>query len=363
MSSAESTTSSAAPAPPANAARRRYFGLRSRSGTAAPVPDAAESVRQEEPQQHSSASDEPDNDGGAGLLFASDYDHPDDPDRDETTQGRPRGPMLAAAAIAGAVLISVPIVVLGLSDDDEQQTVSTESVDSLALEPDMSDDEPPSMYVVESPSPTSSPSASKPDSEVKKEAPQVVTKKKPVEQATPKKEEAKKSDPLTPRQLANALSKRVNVQLQSVETGKCADIPYNGKGKADGPVIQFGCRSTTTDNQLWDFEVVEGDGGPGGASLFVIKNRKDGLCVDLPANAAPAHGTKIIEYHCNAASTDNQRWWLDPHPGGYWVRNSTNNRCMAVDGGREAGDDARLKVTDCGDTAQSAQRWKVVQVN
>ncbi|WP_326813241.1 RICIN domain-containing protein (plasmid) [Streptomyces scopuliridis] len=370
-SSAEPATSSAAPAPSSDGpARRRYFGLRSRSGAAEPVPDAAESARREEPQrQHSSASDEPDNDGGAGLLFASDHDHPDDPDRDEATQGRPRGPMLAAAAIAGVLLISVPIVVLGLSDDDERQTVSTKPVDGLALEPNMSDDEPPSTYVVESPSPSSSPSASKsaaskPDTEVK-ETPQVVTEKKPVEQATPKmevKKEVKKPDPLTPRQLANALSHRVNVQLRSVETGKCADLPYFGKGKVDGPVRQYDCRPTTKDNQLWDLKVVDENGGPGGASLFVIKNRQDGLCVDLPNNGAAAHGTKISQYHCNGTSADNQRWWLDPHPGGYWLRNVLNNRCMAVDGGRAAGDDARLKVTDCGDTAQSAQRWSVVSV-
>ncbi|MEV5872562.1 RICIN domain-containing protein [Streptomyces tendae] len=259
----------------------------------------------------------------------------------------------------------MPIVVLGLSDDDEGQTVSAKPVGDLPLKPTLSEDEPPSTYVIESPAPSSSPSVSrsaapKPNTKVK-EATQAVTEKKPMEQVTPKKE-TKSPTPLTPRQLVNALSNRVNVQMRSIETGKCADLPYFGKGQADGPVRQYDCRPTTKDNQLWDLKVVDADGGPGGASLFVIKNRQDGLCVDLPGNGSPPHGTKIIEYHCNGTGMDNQRWWLDPHPGGYWLRNSTNNRCMAVDGGRAAGDDARLKVTDCGDTAQSAQRWSVVSV-
>ncbi|WP_181849692.1 RICIN domain-containing protein [Streptomyces parvulus] len=287
--------------------------------------------------------------------------------------------MLVAASIAGALLIAIPLLVAG---QDEREPERTETKNATGTVPHSESSDIPVAYRNE-------PSASAVTQDGRKhegrgqkakdvgtpplgEQPlsspsptALMLQKRPGAKVEPRKSpevaEEKSSAPTT-RQLVNALSSRVNAQLKSAETGKCADLPYFGKGKVDGPITQFDCRPTTSDNQLWDLKVVDADGGPGGASLFVIKNRKDGLCFDLPYYGAPAHGTKISQYPCNGTSADNQRWWLDPHPGGLWIRNVTNNRCMAVDGGRAAGNDARLKVTDCGDTAQSAQRWVIASV-
>ncbi|MEV5807218.1 RICIN domain-containing protein [Streptomyces parvulus] len=302
---------------------------------------------------------------GPGTGSRTDYDPPGN---------RPKKPMLAAASIAGALLIAVPLLVAG-QDEREPERTETKNAAGTVLESEPSDI--PVVYSTESPHSSVGQEEKKEESKgvgtpsLRKQAlgsppPTMLMPQKRLQaKVEPRKSpEAlkKESSAPTPRELGNALSARVNAQIKSAETGKCADLPYFGKGKVDGPIRQFDCRPTTGDNQLWDLKVVDTDGGPGGASLFVIKNRKDGLCFDLPYYGAPAHGTKINQYPCNGTSADNQRWWLDPHPGGMWIRNATNNRCMAVDGGRAAGDDARLKVTDCGDTAQSAQRWVIASV-
>ncbi|WP_326615406.1 RICIN domain-containing protein (plasmid) [Streptomyces scopuliridis] len=290
---------------------------------------------------------------------------------DDPPGDRFKKPLLAAASIAGALLIAVPLLVAGQNEREPDRT-PPKNVAGPVLDTERS--ALPDTRTSESPPPQVKPSKEEKDDEEEEKKKQQNYKKPPsastvtpfiagkLEPRETPKEVKKKPPTPTARELANALSHRVNVQLRSVETRKCADLPYFGKGKVDGPVRQYDCRPTTKDNQLWDLKVVDENGGPGGASLFVIKNRQDGLCVDLPYYGAAAHGTKISQYHCNGTSADNQRWWLDPHPGGYWLRNVLNNRCMAVDGGRAAGDDARLKVTDCGDTAQSAQRWSIVSV-
>jgi hypothetical protein len=282
--------------------------------------------------------------------------------------------MVAAAAIVGAVLICVPLLVLALSRDDDR-TVETAPVGGTALAPGTSDDLPAVDYQADSPSPSASSSASGPKSDAR-------AKSKPLPSASPtadtekkaaprpdaektaddgaKKPKAEKSPAITARQLANALSARVNAQLKNVATGKCADLPDFDKGSVDGPVSQFNCRPTTQDNQLWDLKVANADGGPQGASLFVIKNRKDGMCMDLPNYGSVAAGTKVTEYHCRP-DADNQLWWLDPRSGGYWIRNVASNLCMSVVGGGSAGNDARLQVVRC-DSGSSALRWSVVSV-
>ncbi|WP_431997210.1 RICIN domain-containing protein [Streptomyces fungicidicus] len=294
--------------------------------------------------------------------------------------GRLRGPMVAAAALVGAVLICVPLLVLGM-DREEEWTVGTAPVGGTTLEPGTSEDLPAADYRAASPSPSATPSgtgdasgspaASEPKSkpepagsaeavaEVKASPTPGTAKKAGGEEGKPK---AEKSPAITPRQLANALSTRVNAQLKNVATGKCADLPYFDKGSVDGPVSQYNCRPTTGDNQLWDLEVTDADGGPQGASLFVVRNRKDGLCMDLPNYGGVAPGTKVTEYHCARSRADNQLWWLDPKSGGHWIRNVASGLCMSVAGGGSAGNDARLQVVRCGDSGGSALRWSVVSV-
>ncbi|MFF0220956.1 RICIN domain-containing protein [Streptomyces sp. NPDC004629] len=357
----------ASPAP----APRRLFGRR--SAPAAAEPASAEQGHQREPEQRqrqAAASDGPEPDAGAGVLFAGGDDGPDDPNAAGASPGRPRGPMLAAAAIAGAVLISVPFLVLALSGDDER-TVNAAPVGGTTLDAGLPD-EPAADYAAESPSPSpsASPSPSKSASpsaspaEVKA-APRPVVKETAAAKPTAKpttETKAKKAPAPTTRQLVNALSNRANALLLNVATGRCADIPGYGHGSVDGAVNQHSCITTSADNMLWDLKVTDPDGGPGGASLFVITNRKDGLCLDLPYYGSVAPQTKVSEYYCDGTNADNQQWWLDPRPQGYWIRNIASNLCMSVIGGRNAKDDARLYVVRCGDNELSAQRWMISQV-
>ncbi|MER6524756.1 RICIN domain-containing protein [Streptomyces sp. NPDC001508] len=359
----------ASPAP----APRRLFGRRSASATAEPA--SAAQGHQPEPEQRqrqAAASDGPEPDASAGVLFAGGDDGPDDPDAAGASPGRPRGPMLAAAAIAGAVLISVPFLVLGLSDDDGNRTVNTAPVAGTTLDAGLSDDKPAATYAAESPSPSASvspspsrsasPSAS--PAEVKA-APRPVVKERAVVRPTAKPQtgtKVKKAPAPTTRQLVNALSNRVNVLLLNVATGRCADIPGEGHGSVDGAVNQHSCITNSADNMLWDLKVTDPDGGPGGASLFVVTNRKDGLCLDLPYYGSVSPQTKVSEYYCDGTNADNQQWWLDPRPQGYWIRNIASNLCMSVTGGKNGGEDARLYVVKCGDNQLSAQRWMISQL-
>ncbi|MET7320224.1 ricin-type beta-trefoil lectin domain protein [Streptomyces sp. NPDC005549] len=373
------SAATAAPTPDGTA-RRRFFGLRSRSESTEPAPEEADPARAEgtRPEQ-STADEEPDNDGRSGLLFASDHDHPDDPGPDEASPGRPHGPMIAAAALAGAVLIGVPIIVfVGTSDDDRptEQSVSSKPVGGEPLEPNMSDDKPPADYVAESPSPSASPSTAKktaPEAvaEVKK-VPAADTEQAPAkaESAAPRKaesaapgKETEKPAPPTRRQMANALSGKANVMLKNQLTGLCVDVPGEGKGKPAGALKQGTCRATTADNQIYDLKVVDKDGGPQGSTLFVIKNRKSGLCLDLSYYKSVRPGSKIMEYHCNSTTADNQLWWLDPNEYGNRVRNVvSNNLCMGVAGGDRSELDAALQLQTCSGKVFSSQRWMVSQL-
>ncbi|MDJ1642762.1 RICIN domain-containing protein [Streptomyces pakalii] len=360
-SAATATVTASTPEGPA---RRRFFGLRSRSESTGPAPEPGAGP------EPSSAAEEPDNDGRSGLLFASDHDHPDDPSPDEAGPGRPHGPMIAAAALAGAVLIGVPIVAIFGPDDDSrtEQWVSSKPVGGEPLEPNMSDDKPPADYVAESPSPTASPTAGKktapePVAEVKK-VPVADTELAPAkaESAAPGKKAAEPAPP-TPRQLANALSNKANVMLKNQRTGLCVDVPGEDAQKPAIPLKQGTCRATTADNQLYDLKVVDKDGGPQGSSLFVIKNRKSGLCLDLASYKAVTPGSKIMEYHCNGTTADNQLWWLDPNKHGNRIRNAvSNNLCMGVAGGDGSKLDAALQLQTCSGKEFSSQRWMVSQL-
>lgn len=345
---------------------------------------AAEKEREQEQESRPAAEPAAEGEATAAVGLAATGDAAGDtkanaaPAADETAPGRLRGPMVAAAALVGAVLICVPLLVLALSGEEER-TVETAPVGGTTLDPGASDDLPAAAYQAAPPSPSESPSAAKPSSAspaapkaepapagpVTAEAegtsePRPQTEKTAEDKAEDKAEpKTKKSPEITARQLANALSTRVNAQLRNVATGKCADLPYYDKGSVDGPVSQYNCRPTG-DNQLWDLVVADADGGPRGASLFVVKNRKDGLCMDLPNYGSVAPGTKVTEYHCRPAA-DNQLWWLEPASGGYRIRNAASDLCMSVAGGGSAGNDARLQVVRCG-SGSSALRWSVVSV-
>ncbi|MFJ1647485.1 RICIN domain-containing protein [Streptomyces sp. NPDC088258] len=285
---------------------------------------------------------------------------------DEPPGSRPKKPMLAAAAIVGAILIAVPFLVAG-QDDREPERTRTQNAAGTVLDTERS--AVPDTYTSESPTPSVKPSKEVKEKEKEKPVvPQVQQQtlapspsaSETTEPDKPKKEKKVKVKELTAaeklRQWANGRSGVQNTVIKNAATGQCVDIGGYGKGKPTEPVNQYPCNNTTADNQLWNLDIVDKDGGPQNAPLFLIRNSKDGFCLDVGYyNARPA-GSKVSEFHCNAVG-DNQLWWLDPRGDGTnWIRNAvSNDLCLRPTGGDNAGNDARLEIAECG----FGDRWIV----
>ncbi|MFF5889319.1 RICIN domain-containing protein [Streptomyces globisporus] len=284
---------------------------------------------------------------------------------DEPPGSRPKKPMLAAAGIVGALLIAVPFLLAG-QDDREPERTRTENAAGTVLD----SERPPVPETYTSQSPAPSPTPSKKEKKEKKE-------KKPVEPVihqqpvtpsptpSPEKSEAAKKPKvkakvLTPaeklRQWANGRSGVQNTVIKNADTGQCVDVPGWGKGEVDSRINQDPCTTSTSDNQLWNLDIVDKDGGPQNAPLFLIRNSKGGLCLDLGYYGARSAGTKVTQFHCNATG-DNQLWWLDPRGDGTnWIRNAvSNDLCLRPTGGASAKDDTALEIANCG----FGDRWIV----
>lgn len=153
-----------------------------------------------------------------------------------------------------------------------------------------------------------------------------------------------------------------NILLRNPTTKMCADIPGREKGQLNGPVNQAPCNETG-DNQTWNLEVTLPKGGPGGEPLFLIRNVKDQLCMDLPYNGAQPIRTGITEFNCDGTTGDNQLWWIQKQDSGdYWIRNfASNNKCLDVGGYSDGGVGARLTLFDCSNTDD--QEWQIVHPN
>ncbi|WP_369164097.1 RICIN domain-containing protein [Streptomyces sp. AFD10] len=289
---------------------------------------------------------------------------------DEPPGSRPKKPMLAAAGIVGALLIAVPFLLAG-QDDRKPERTRTENAAGTVLD---SERPPvPETYTSQTPAPAPTPSKKKEEKKEKKAVAPVVhqppvtvsptpsPKKSEAEEKPEPKAKAKvKAKALTPaeqlRQWANGRSGVQNTVIKNASTNQCIDIGGYGKGKINNAVNQYPCNGTTGDNQLWNLDIVDKDGGPQNAPLFLIRNSKDGLCLDLGYYNARSAGTKIGQFHCNA-SGDNQLWWLDPRGDGTnWIRNAVSkDLCLRPTGGASAGNDARLEIADCG----FGDRWIV----
>ncbi|WP_406002908.1 RICIN domain-containing protein [Streptomyces sp. NBC_00829] len=129
----------------------------------------------------------------------------------------------------------------------------------------------------------------------------------PPSRQQPKPKTEKKEEPH-----ALVLSDRSGVLLKSATTGLCADLPNTGPGYYTMPIVQNHCNGSDGDNQQWNMQVHRGDTGPGGASLVLFVNAKDGLCIDVPERVPKPAGTLVQEAHCHSTVEDNELWWLDP---------------------------------------------------
>ncbi|MFK8912118.1 RICIN domain-containing protein, partial [Streptomyces sp. YS-3] len=157
-----------------------------------------------------------------------------------------------------------------------------------------------------------------------------------------------------------ALVPATNILLRNTTTKMCADIPGREKGQLNGHVNQATCNETG-DNQNWNLEVTLPKGGPGGEPLFLIRNVKDQLCMDLPDFGAQPIRTGISEFTCDGTLADNQLWWIQKQDSGaYWIRNfASNNKCLDVGGYSDGGVGTRLTLFDCSHTDD--QEWQVVR--
>lgn len=277
-------------------------------------------------------------------------------------------PVLITAGVVVAIGATLPFAVTAWQHHDPAPAAQASGIPSAGLDGETPQTLPATLPTTATPTAKASPHASKkaaahphgsagaphPQTTGKsggKSAPKGTVKPK----ATPKKTSAAPSA----RDRANAASSASKVLIENVTTRLCADVPGYGDGKSDGPVNQYDCNSTDGDNQLWDLQVAYKSGGPQGASLFVIRNHKDGLCMDLPNYGAEPAGTAIEEYPCNRTKADNQLWWLDPRPDGtYWIRDYSSGMCIDLAGVGTAREDARLVQDSCYDNPADDFRWR-----
>jgi hypothetical protein len=152
---------------------------------------------------------------------------------------------------------------------------------------------------------------------------------------------------------------RSKVLLKNVATGLCADIPDYGPGQFATPVNQYYCDGSAIDNQLWNMQVHLGDTGPGGRTLVIFSNAKDGLCLDLTDRGAKPAGTPIQEANCHNSLDDNQLWWLEPSGGDVVkIHNMlSNGLCLQVQGAAVKTRDQRLVIGPCG---EADARWRLL---
>ncbi|MFJ7591872.1 RICIN domain-containing protein [Streptomyces sp. NPDC097617] len=178
-----------------------------------------------------------------------------------------------------------------------------------------------------------------------------------VPEAAPAKQQQQQQQPAKPEAVKQevrpmVLSDRSGVLLKNAATGMCADLPFIGGGRYTVPIIQSKC-GNSDDNQQWNIRVHRGATGPGGASLVLFVNAKDGLCMDVPERVAKPAGTLVQEANCHSSLEDNELWWLDPAGDGtVRIRNYMSNQlCLQVEG------DTRVEIDRCDVDGDS--RWRL----
>ncbi|MGW2562277.1 RICIN domain-containing protein [Streptomyces sp. NPDC001514] len=271
---------------------------------------------------------------------------------------RPKKPILAGAAITGAVLLVLPLLMLGSSDKSDNsapagvvvdETDGTGEADTvMGGSGDASSGG--GAFMAASPTPTPTPT---PTSSAKPSA------------ATTTQAAKRRLAPIAPQpetshapNTKRALLDLTNILIKNASTGLCADVPGTGKGKSGASVQQARCTEGTGDNQMWS--LIKGNSkttGPGGTTLYVVKNLKDGLCLDVPGYGAVGATQVVSEYSCNLTTADNQLWWLDKRANNtYWIRNYTSNDLCLDVSGHSSRAAAPLTLWHCSDNDD--QNWR-----
>ncbi|WP_406301730.1 RICIN domain-containing protein [Streptomyces sp. NBC_00885] len=266
--------------------------------------------------------------------------------------GGPKRPVLAGAAIAGAVLVAIPLLLMGSASDDEKKTAAVANAAGTDL-----DDEGPDRagaFVPERSQPPSKPAkAAQPEKKARGEATAEGTRSS----GTAARERHRATPRRKPVRRAVSGPDLSRILIKNWKNQTCVDIPAFGNGVQDGPVNQSTCNSTAEDNQLWNLEAARDGAGPGGTKLYVIRNVKDGNCLDLPNYGSAGVTTRITEYACNHTTADNQLWWLQERANNtFWIRNhASSDLCLDVDGSNDRRRDVPLTLFYCSDTDD--QNW------
>ncbi|MDQ0784811.1 RICIN domain-containing protein [Streptomyces sp. B3I8] len=290
--------------------------------------------------------------GAGAVAAAGSGDGPSGPD--ESGHG-PRKPVLAGAALAGALLIALPLLMMATNDDkDHRQKVTAAGVSDTVVD---GGDSPAGAFVAESPSATATKKKREtPGKEAAREGRPESSPAAPPASATTGTAARKQARRKAPSTLPAVLTK---VLIRNHTNGTCVDIPGYSSGAADGPVIQADCDGSPDDNQLWNVEKRYAGAGPGGAPLFQIRNVMDSMCLDLPDFGGVDAGTKVTEFSCDGTKGDNQLWWLDRQAAGkYWVRNAAaGNMCLDADGRDDSTRD--LLVSPCAPENLNNHEWTI----
>ncbi|MEU9185712.1 RICIN domain-containing protein [Streptomyces sp. NPDC048484] len=274
--------------------------------------------------------------------------------------GRPGKPVLAGAALAGALLVAVPLLIALTGDDEEKKTVDNAAADTVLSDAGG----PAGVFATRSPSPAKtkpekkkqkaepgSPAGEKAGAPAPAPSPSPSKKAKKAEKAETKKKAASKKAP------SNLPAVMTRVLIKNNTNHTCVDVPGFASGRPDGPVTHATCNSNTDDNQLWNVEKRYASAGPGGAPLFQIRNVMDGMCLDLPGYQGVGGATKVTEFPCNGTTKDNQLWWLDKQSDGrFWIRNAaSNNQCL--DSYANNDNTRNLIIWPCAPEGQNNHEW------
>ncbi|MFI1829726.1 RICIN domain-containing protein [Streptomyces sp. NPDC020412] len=280
---------------------------------------------------------------------------------DTGAPGRPGKPVLAGAAMVGAILVAVPLLIMATGKDEEKQTVKAGAAENVLKD----EDDPAGDFVAESPPP--SPTKSAPAKDKGKDASGAKADQKkadpPVGAAAPpspstRAVEQKAAEPKKKVPPSNLPAVLTRVLIKNNTNGTCVDIPGYSSGRPDTEVHHFTCNNSSTgDNQLWNVEQRYASAGPGGTPLFQIRNVMDSMCLDLPGYGGVGPATKVTEYPCNGTTKDNQLWWLDKQADGkFWIRNAASNN-MCLDSYSRSDKERQLIVWPCAPEGQNNHEW------
>ncbi|MER8069103.1 RICIN domain-containing protein [Streptomyces sp. NPDC094034] len=271
---------------------------------------------------------------------------------------------IGGVAAAVAVLVVGSLVALGSgagsggAEGKNQAAGSGQEASSspmLFRPPSYSPPSTPWPTVSPSPSVTKSPSPTPSSSKTKPAPPKPKPKPKPVQpEPEPKPTKPRATGPKFPTG---------PVLIKNEKFGSCVDLPGRGEGKQHGRVQDARpCDSTSADNQLWTLKLTHKGRGTGGADLYLIRNVKDGRCLDLYDDDPAPVSMRVTEFTCKPILEDNMLWWFHKRPNGtYWIRNQmSGDMCLDIARGeREKPANATLTIYPCND--RDDHQWRFVK--